>query len=126
MRRTIGNMYHVPGNKLTGINWEYWETRARLGLDCSAFPSHPMQEGFFAYKTVLAPGNGVIRSIDIPAEYDKYIFDSFMLMHPGDVVTNYKSQPVGFLFMMFESEEEMLRVLVKEHKGNLVEVDSCQ
>ena len=120
MRRTLGNMYHVLGNELNGITWEYWEAKARLGMDCSDFPKPVKQEGYFAYKTILGSKNGVIRDIVIPDEYKKYIFNEFFLMQPGDEIENYLSQPVGFLFMMFGSEQEMSELLIDNYRNDLV------
>lgn len=120
MRRTIGNMYHVLSNPLNGIEWEYWETKARCGLDCSDIPTNTKQEGFFAYKTILASDNGIIDRVEIPTEYDKYIFNEFMLLQPGDEVSNHLSQPIGFLFMMFSSEEEMTEVLISMYRNDFV------
>lgn len=122
MRRTVGNMYHVLGNALNGIDWEYWEAKARCGMDCSSFPSNVNQEGYFAYKTILATHNGTIESVLVPDEYKKYIFNQIMLMNPGDVVSNCLSQPIGFLFMMFSSEEEMKQVLVERYRNDMVTV----
>lgn len=120
MRRTVGNMYHVLGNELNGIDWEYWETRARCGLDCNDFPSNIRQEGFFAYKAIHARENGVIESVSIPDEYNKYIYDRCEIMHPGDTVKNFKNQPVELIFMMFSSEEEMLDLLITNYRNDLV------
>lgn len=120
MRRVIGNMYHVLGNELNGIDWEYWEARARLGLDCSDFPRNTKQEGYFAYKAVLATENGIIEEIKVPEEYNKYIYEQCFLMKTGDEITNYKSQPVGLIFMMFSSEEEMLDLLINKYKSDFV------
>lgn len=120
MRRTVGNMYHVLGNELNGINWEYWEARARCGLDCSEFPANIRQEGYFAYKAILGSKNGIIKGIAIPKEYEKYIYNQILLMQPGDELTNYCSQPVGFLFMMFSAEDEMKRVLIENYRNDLV------
>lgn len=120
MRRTVGNMYHVLGNELNGINWEYWEAKARCAIDCTKFPQGAKQEGFFAYKTILGSKNGVIRDIIVPKEYEKYIFKKIMLLDPGDEIVNYKSQPVGLLFMMFSSEEEMLNILIENYRNDLV------
>jgi len=122
MRRTIGNMYHVLGNQLNGINWEYWEAKARCGMDCSDFPQNIKQEGHFAYKTILATQNGVIESIDIPDEYNKYIFDRFMLKNEGDSIDAFEKEPVGFLFMMFGSDEEMHNVLVDNYRSDFVRI----
>ena len=65
MRRILGNMYFIPGNALTGIDWEYWETRARLDLSLKDFPTHVKQEGYFSYKTILANRNGKIKRIRV-------------------------------------------------------------
>lgn len=123
MRRTVGNMYHVLSNPLNGIDWEYWEAKARCGLDCSDFPMCIKQEGNFAYKAILATDNGIIDSIDIPNDYRKYIFDEFYLKKPGDLITHFDSEPIGFLFMMFRTHEEMKKVLVEEYRSDLVKIE---
>lgn len=120
MRRTVGNMYHVLGNKLNGFDWEYWEAKARCGLNCSDFPKNIIQEGYFAYKTILANDDGVIESINIPIEYLHYTFDHIFLMKAGDTVVNHLKQPVGFLFMMFSNESEMLDLLIKRYRNDFV------
>lgn len=120
MRRTVGNMYHVLGNEICGINWEYWEAMSRCGFECSSFPLSVKQQGYYAYKTILSNSNGEISNITIPQEYRKYVFNVFMLMKIGDTVTNYMSQPIGFLFMMFSSLEEMHNVLIKNYRNDLV------
>lgn len=122
MRRAIGNMYSVLSDQLTGIQWDYWEARAKCGLDCSDFPTSVKQEGAFAYKAIISDRNGTISSINIPEEYYKYIFDSCLLRSEGDIITNHKSEPVGLLFFMFSSVEEMKRVLIDEYRCDLVTV----
>lgn len=122
MRRVLGNMYSVPGNQLTGIDWDYWEIRARCGLSCEDFPQAVKQEGFYAYKTILAEENGCIASITIPEEYKKYIIDQCILKGSGDMVQNYKSEPVGFLFFLFSSQEEMKNVLIENYANSIVRI----
>lgn len=126
MRRTVGNMYHVLGNPLNNINWEYWEARARLGMNCDDFPVHVKQEGFYAYKTILAKGNGIIKEIEIPTFYKKYVFDTFYLLEKGSRISNYKSEPIGFLFMMFGSQEEMYKVLIEDYRDDLVKIEELE
>ena len=120
MRRILGNMYHVPGNMLTGIDWEYWETRAKCGLDCAEFPVSSMQEGYYAYKAVMANENGVIDKINVPDEYRKYIYNEYWLLREGDIVTTHLKEPVGFLFMMFSSRKEMEDVLISKYRNDFV------
>ena len=120
MRRILGNMYSVPANLLTGIDWDYWETRAKCGLSCAGFPQHVEQEGFYAYKAILAQCNGTIGGICLPERYSKYLIGKCILKRQGDEICDYKSQPVGLLFFMFSSMEEMHRVLIKEYGGAMV------
>lgn len=122
MRRVLGNMYHVPGNNLCGFDWEYWETRAKCGLSCVNFPANNEQEGYFAYKTILATSNGTICSVDIPLNYRKYLDSVYMLKKEGDSITNYKSEPVGFLFFTFPSSDLMEDILIDNYCDNIVKI----
>ena len=124
MRRTLGNMYHVLANQLNGFDWEYWEVIARCGMSCNLFPLLNYQQGYFAYKTVLAPKNGIITDISVPENYKKYVFSDFWLMALGDKVCNYMSQPIGFLFFMFHSQEHMKNVLIDNYVDDIVSI-SC-
>lgn len=123
MRRILGNMYSVPANLLNNMDWDYWETRVRCGLDCNEFPKHIRQEGFYAYKTILAEKNGTIASIEIPLDYEKYLLGSVLLKQVGEKIKNYRSTPIGFLFFMFSSQEEMKRVLIENYRNSMVTVE---
>lgn len=123
MRRAIGNMYSVLGDLISGLPWDYWEARARCGLSCEDFPTKAKQEGFFAYKTVLSENNGIIKSINIPKEYEKFTLFECMLKHVGDQLTHCHSEPIGFLFMMFSSMEEMKDVLICKYRSDFVVVE---
>ena len=120
MRRVLGNMYSVPANLLNGMDWDYWETRAKCGLSCEDFPRNVKQEGYYAYKTILAKNNGQIQTIDIPPKYEKYLIGRCLLKKSQDQVTNYKSEPIGFLFFMFSSQEEMHQILIEEYEYPIV------
>ena len=126
MRRILGNMYSVPANRLNGMDWDYWEVRAKCGLNCDDFPVRIKQEGYFAYKTILAEKNGIIEKITIPKQYDKYLTDTFLVRQKGDLIENYQIQPVGFLFFMFASQQEMKRVLLEEYRGGMVQIDNMK
>lgn len=122
MRRVLGNMYSVPANQLNGIDWDYWEARAKCGLDCGDIPKDTKQEGFFAYKAIMSDQNGTITGITIPEMYRKYEVERFMLHEVGDVITDHKKDPIGFLFLMFATAEEMKKVLIDEYRCDLVKV----
>ena len=123
MRRILGNMYFIPGNALTGIDWEYWETRARLDLSLENFPMNVNQEGFFSYKTILANRNGRIKKIDLRGQFQKNLFYEFWLKSPGDEITRFNSEQVGFLFSMFRNREEMNRALIENYLNDFVEME---
>ena len=122
MRRILGNMYHVPGNMQTGIDWEYWETRARCGLSLDEFPINVKPQGFYAYKSLMATSNGEIKEISIPAVYEPYVSDRYMLMKEGDRIEDYKRQVVGFLFFRFPSMEKMKEVLITNYDNTLIKI----
>lgn len=122
MRRILGNMYSVPASLLNGFDWDYWETRAKCGLSLKNFPQNTHQEGFFAYKTLLGKRNGEIRTIQIPEQYKKYLIGTFLLKEEGSIITKYQSEPIGFLFFMFASQDEMRRILIEEYNDSIVEI----
>lgn len=130
MRRVLGNMYSVPGNLLTGLDWDYWETRAKCGLSCELMPTNTYQEGYYAYKTILSEENGIIKKVTIPSHLDKYLIGTYYVKKVGDKIINYKRQPIGFLFFMFSSDEEMKEVLIRNYEGSFVEMgrvnDECE
>lgn len=123
MRRILGNMYSVPASLLNNFDWDYWETRVRCGLSLDEMPQVVRQEGFYAYKTIMGKANGRIQEIQIPKKYEKYIIGQCMLKEVGDEIQNYMSQPIGFIFFMFSTMEEMLRVLVEEYDDSLVKIE---
>lgn len=114
MRRILGNMYHIPSNLLTNMDWEYWETRAKCGLSLQDFPKRIKQEGFFAYKTILADKNGIFENVHIPKVYEKYICGEYMLRKRGYKIEKFDETPLGFLFLQFSSAKQMQEVLVKD------------
>lgn len=121
MQRILGNMYHVPGNLLSGFDWEYWETRAKCGLSCDEIPTFE-PEGFYAYKSIIAEKNGIFEGVEIPAEYEKYMTNVYMLREPGHVIERHESDPMGFMFFMFPSYEVMKSVLIQNYNCKIAKV----
>lgn len=122
MRRILGNMYHVPGNVLTGIDWEYWEVRAKCGLSLDGFPQNVKQEGYYAYKSLIAPRNGIFSEIELPSIYNKYLDSVYMLHEKGYEIEKHGSDPLGFCFFMFPSNEIMQEVLIHGYNKDIIKV----
>lgn len=116
MRRILGNMYAVPANAHMGFDWNEWEIKARSGLPCDNFPRNAKPAGFYAYKTIYAKENGRIESINIPEKYRRVLMREHMLHFKGDFITQPDSDPIGFLFMKFLSQEEMYRELIENYE----------
>lgn len=121
MRRVLGNMYSVPARLVSGFDWDYWETRAKCGLSCANIQGLG-QEGFYAYKTILAKENGIITNIRIPDCYQKYLVDQCFIKSVGDVIERCESTPIGFLFFIFSSQQEMKQVLIENYIDTIVEI----
>lgn len=115
MRRVLGNLYMIPAEKLTGINWDYWEAKAHCGLSLDDFPKNWKTSGFWAYRTIMAKKNGIVKSLTIPESLRKYIFDEYQMWTPDMEVKDYLNQPLSFLFMKFDNEEEMNNVLLDKY-----------
>ena len=122
MRRILGNMYHVPGNEQTGIDWEYWETRARCGLSLEEFPIDAIPNGYYAYKSLMATENGKIENITIPEKYKPYVTSQYLLKQDGDVIEDYRKQVAGFLFFKFPDMETMKDILIKNYDNSLIKI----
>lgn len=122
MRRVLGNMYSVPASLLNGFDWDYWETRAKCGLSCDEIPKHVKQEGFYAYKTILARENGCIETIKFSSVYEKYLIGKCILKKRGDEIRNFQTEPIGFMFFVFSSKEEMKNVLIEDYDDSIVEM----
>lgn len=115
MRRILGNLYMVPAEKLTGMNWDYWEAWVHCGFDCSSFPKDVKQNGFYAYRTIMATQNGKVDELVIPSEFDKYIFDKCVLWERGDIISDYKSTPLAFIFFNFPTKEIMDEIMLERY-----------
>lgn len=112
MRRVLGNLYMIPANKLTNMDWDYWEARTHCGLDIDEFPKNVEQKGVWAYRTIMASKNGEVKELVIPEKFKKYIFDEYRIWEPGYVVKDYMNEPLSFLFMKFDSKNEMEEIVI--------------
>lgn len=123
MRRAIGNMYSVPADMLTEMQWDYWEARALTGESCKEFPGDIKQQGFFAYKVIKSAHNGIIKDIVIPKEYEKYVVSKIILRNKGEEIHNHPFEHIGILFFMFKSFKEMKDVLITNYRYDLVVIE---
>lgn len=112
MRRILGNLYMLPAMKLTGLDWDYWETRAHCGLSLESLPVSMEQKGYWSYRCVMGNRNGIVKGVHIPEEMKRRMFDKFELWKPGDVIEDYTNSQLGFYFFQFDSEAQMKEMMV--------------
>lgn len=121
MRRTLGNMYGVPAEKHTGIDWDYWQMAVYCGLNLSCFPKNSNINKFSAYKTIMAKQNGFVKKIVVPEDINKFVYDTHFLWKPEIPIANYMSEPLGFLFMEFPDMETMKNTLLDRYNDIYLE-----
>lgn len=115
MRRVLGNMYGIPALGVSDFDWDYWEARCHCGLSCDDIPRKVEAKGYYAYRSVMADRNGIVKTVGIDDSIKKYVYDECMLWKSGQVVKNYQSEPLGFYFMKFDSMEEMHKIMIDNY-----------
>ena len=115
MRRILGNLYMLPAMKLTGLDWDYWETRAHCGLPLDGFPVSLEQKGYWSYRCVMGNRNGIVKGVHIPEDLKLRMFDKYELWKPGDVIDDYVNSQLGFYFFQFDSEAQMKEMMVDRY-----------
>ncbi len=128
MRRVLGNLYSVPAEGLGGgFDWDYWEVRAKCGFGVAdAFPKYVPEEGFWAYRALIAKENGIYKGVHLTKEFSDHVYDEWMLQKPGYVIKNHMSDPLGFYFLKFDNAEEMHRVIVDHYNDVWIEVEKSE
>lgn len=122
MRRIPGGLYTIPAESVSGINWDYWEVRAKCTDNLEDFPAFPHHnKGYFSYKCIMASQNGIIKKINVDKELLKHKYGSWKLLDKNDVVENYLSTPIEYIFTSYESQEEMRRILIDDYDNSQVE-----
>lgn len=116
MRRVLGNLYSIPAEGLgDGFDWDYWEVCAKCGFGLEDFPAVVPQKGFWAYRALIAKQNGRFQGLQLHRDIENYIYKKKMLHELGYQISNYKSEPLGFLFLHFDSYEEMMHVMIQRY-----------
>ena len=116
MRRVLGNLYSIPAEGLgEGFDWDYWEVRAKCGFGTADFPEKVAENGFWAYRALISDRNGVYEGLEVPDEIKKHVYCERMLSAPGHMITNHGSEPLGFLFMRFDTAAEMYDIMIRRY-----------
>ncbi|MCI8485309.1 MAG: hypothetical protein HFH41_13375 [Lachnospiraceae bacterium] len=119
MRRIPGGLYTIPAESVSGINWDYWEVRAKCTDSLTDFPilKHA-NRGYFSYKCLMSQADGKIEKINISPEIKVHKYDEWMLSKVGEVIKNHGSFPIGYIFSSYESYDEMKRTLITNYSDS--------
>ncbi len=107
MRRCLGNRFLFPVSYVTGFNWYKAMTMAELGMDCAFLPIEGKKSAYAGHHAIMATQNGIYRGTEIPDEIMSHVVEYDKLMQEGDVVKNYLSERIGYLYYVYETENEM-------------------
>ena len=105
MRRILGNHALESLEMSTGINWEYWEAMNYLGQDCRGIMDSPRQSIECSEYYIQAPSNGTVREVWISPALEMYIKKIYVQWHPGQVIEDYMTEKLCFLFLSFPDVE---------------------
>lgn len=121
MRRIPGGLYTIPAESISGINWDYWEVRAKCTDNLNDFPNLPhVNKGFYSYKCFMANKNGKVADVLVDEELKRHQYGVWTLKTIGDKIVNYKSTPVEYRFCSFGSMNEMLETLIGRYDKSCV------
>jgi len=103
-RRPPGDLYVTLVEMATNFSYSMEIVKGFAGITSNEkfFPKH---NGFFIRHCVMAPKNGIIRSIHYDKSLD--IKENFKILHEGSKVSDYLVQKVSIIFVQFKSLKEM-------------------
>lgn len=107
-RRCSGDLYPIPVDYATQVNWSEWIVKAESGYDCSNFPRNLEQKGFCGRHCIMASKNGIVDNVIINKKIHDNIFDKLIWWKKGDIIDNFMSQKLGIVFLKYETMDEMI------------------
>lgn len=105
-RRCSGDLYPLPVQRATGVDWAEWIVRAEAGMGTADFPQ-ATQQGFVGRHCIMAARDGVVKEVRIAPELEGNIFERMEWWKPGDTIQHCMVQKLGILMLAYDSEAEM-------------------
>lgn len=107
MRRCLGNRFLTPVSAVTGFPWYRGLVMSELGMDCSGIMADTPMAKYAGHHAIMANRNGVYRGTKIPNELMEHVFQYTELFQPGQVVTNYMNERMGYIYYSYSTREEL-------------------
>ena len=119
--RHSGNFIYQMMNMAYGISLE--EISVKMALGEALGITNEFSNGFFAYSLFYSEKDGILDSIEISDELNKYIFKKFIFKKTGDTINKLTvlSDRIGVCLLKFSSFEKMTEIT--ENFGNYYQIN---
>lgn len=105
-RRMPGDLYAMPVDYATQIDYAKWVVMAACGMDIAKL-TLKKQKGFFSRHCIMANTNGTIENVVFDNAIQSNIVDKLTWWDKGDVIENFMTYKAGIVFLKYNSQEEM-------------------
>lgn len=106
MRRCLGNRHYMCMSRDTGVDFYELYIRTQCGEDCGKLlENRHAADSCSGFLAIFAPGNGVIKSIEIDPQFRSRLFDIKMFGGPGYTVTDHLNDKIGTLYFSLHRDE---------------------
>ncbi len=109
-RRTPGDLYAYPVNKLTGVDYTSLTVSGYMG-ESLHIDDWQVKDGYTVRHCPAAKKNGVISQYVIDSSIEKYIIKVIKYLDVGDEVVNYSFQRMGVFILSFTDKEVATDIL---------------
>jgi biotin carboxylase len=106
-RRLPGDFYGIPLHLSTKFNQAQSILKCSLGEDLKIDKDYK-QSKFVSRHCAMAAKNGIFNRIDLSSDIKPYIVGQFILMEPGEAISNYLTQKAAIYFIEYPSFEKMV------------------
>lgn len=108
MRRCLGNQFLTPVTAVTGFPWHEGLVRAETGLDCRELKAKTPMAKYAGHHGIMTSRNGKVKSVAIPDEIRRHVFQQIELLKPGESVENYMNERIGYIYYQYDVREEIV------------------
>lgn len=105
-RRMPGDLYYLPVQQATAIDYVPYILKAYCGIDISDITFYP-QKGYHARHCIMSSKNGQVDQVNIDPILHKNIKDQLLWYSHHDTISNYMTYKAGILFLSFSTQSEM-------------------
>ncbi len=107
MRRCLGNQCLTVATAVTGFPWHEGLVRAEMGMECESLKAEAPMAKYAGHHGIMTSRNGKVKSVYIPDEIQKHVFQKIDLLQPGEVIEDHMKERVGYIYYKYDTREEI-------------------